>query len=230
MEERKVVKLKKEEFAIREFVRNFLGKGKISKVKIEYSPFGEKIIISTSKPGLVVGRGGERIEELTTILKNNFNLENPHIEIEEIKIPELNAQLMADEIALNIERLGPLKFKVIAYKTLQRIIDAGARGAEIRLSGKLPSSRAKSWRFSYGYLKKVGDSAKVVDKAMSIAQTKPGTVGVKVSILPPDVELKDNIVVDENLISKIKENTKLIKENLKETEKNQKVKKKIKNG
>ncbi|GIU68413.1 MAG: 30S ribosomal protein S3 [Candidatus Pacearchaeota archaeon] len=212
MEEKKVVKLKKEEFAIREFVINFLGKGKVSKVRIEYSPIGEKIIISTHKPGLVVGRGGERIEELTNILKSNFNLENPHIEIEEIKIPELNAQLMADEIALSIERFGPLKFKVIAYKTLQKIIDAGARGAEIRLSGKLPSSRAKSWRFSYGYLKKIGDSAKVVDKAMSIAQTKPGTVGVKVSILPPDVELKDNITIDENLISKIKENVKFINE------------------
>src|SRR3989344_1316041 len=178
MEEKNIIKFKKEEFSIREYVRNSLGKGKVSRVKIEYTPVGEKIIISTNRPGLIIGRGGEKIDELTRILKNKFNLENPHIEIDEIRNAEFDAQIMADEIALSLERFGPLKFKVIAYKTLQRIMNAGARGAEIRLSGKLPGARAKSWRFAQGYLKKTGDSAKVVGRAQAIAQTKPGTVGV----------------------------------------------------
>lgn len=210
MEEKNIIKFKKEEFAIREYVRNSLGKGKVSKVKIEYTPVGEKIIISTNRPGLIIGRGGEKIDELTKILKSKFNLENPHIEIDEIRNAEFDAQIMADEIALSLERFGPLKFKVIAYKTLQRIMNAGALGTEIRLSGKLPSSRAKTWRFAQGYLKKTGDSAKVVDRAQAVAQTRPGTVGVKVSILSPDADLKDKIDVNDKLLEKIRKNVEAI--------------------
>jgi len=215
VDERKLVRLKKEEFAIKEEVKDSLGKGKASRVKIEYTPIGEKIIIFTHKPGLVIGRKGEKIIELTELLKKKFKFENPHIEIEEIKEPELDAQIMADEIALGLEKFGPIKFKVIAYKTLQRIVHAGALGVEIRLNGKLPSSRAKSWRFANGYLKKVGDSAKVVDKAQAIAKTKPGVVGVKVSILSPYVKMIDNIKIDEELINRIKSNEIEINENTK---------------
>lgn len=225
MEEKKIVEFKKEEFAIRENIKKTLGKGKISKVKIEYTPVGEKIIISTNKPGLVIGRGGEKIMELTKILKNKFKLENPHIEIDEITIPEYDAQIMADEIALSLERFGPIRFKVIAYRTLQRIMNAGAMGVEIRLNGKLPGSRAKAWRFAQGYLKKTGDSAKVVDRAQARAETKPGTVGIKVSILGPDAILKDRINIDDQLISKLKENAKKAISEKGKTEKSIKTKK-----
>ena len=206
MEEKNVVKLKKEEFAIREYIKQSLGKGKMSKVRIEYTPIGEKIIISTNKPGLIIGRGGEKIGELTRILKTRFKLENPHIEIDEITESEFDAQIMADEIALGLERFGPLKFKVISYRTLEKIMKAGALGVEIRLSGKLPGARAKQWRFAQGYLKKTGDSAKVVDRAKSRAQTKPGVVGVKVSILSPHAKLLDKVNIDDKLIEKLKNN------------------------
>jgi len=206
MEEKNVVKFKKDEFAMKEFIKTSLGRGRISKVKIEYTPVGEKIIISTHKTGLIIGRGGERIDELTRTLKTKFKLENPHLEIEEIRNPEFDAQITADEIALSLERFGPLKFKVIAYRTLQKIIEAKALGAEIRLSGKLPGARAKSWRFAQGYLKKTGDSAKVVDNAQSRAETKPGTVGVKVGILAPDAILNDKIIINDELIEKLKSN------------------------
>ncbi len=206
MEEKNVVKFKKDEFAIKEFVKNSVGRGKVSRVQIEYTPVGEKIIISTHKTGLVIGRGGERIDELTRILKTKFKLENPHLEIEEIRHPEFDAQITADEIALGLERFGPLRFKVIAYRTLQKIIEAKALGAEIRLSGKLPGARAKSWRFAQGYLKKTGESANVVDRAQSRAETRPGTVGVKVGILPPDAILKDKIIINDELIEKLKAN------------------------
>ena len=207
MEEKNTVKFKKEEFNIRESIKTHLGKGKVSRVRIEYTPVGEKIIVSTHKPGLVIGRKGEKINELTEMLKSKFKLENPHIEIEQIERPEFDAQIMADEIALSLERFGPLKFKVVAYRTLQKIISAGALGVEIRLSGKLPGSRAKSWRFSQGYLKKTGDSAKVVDRAQATAQTKPGTVGIKVGVLSPDAILKDKIDTDDKMIRKLKENS-----------------------
>lgn len=208
MEEKKTVQFKKEEFAIREHIRTLLGKGKVSHVKIEYTPIGEKIILSTHKPGLIIGRKGERIRELTENLKAKFNLENPHIEINEINEPNFDAQIMADEIALSLERFGPIRFKVTAYRTLQNIIKAGALGVEIRLNGKLPGSRAKSWRFAQGYLKKTGDSAKVVDRAQSRAETKPGTVGIKVSILSPHSVLKDRIIINDKLIEQLKENNK----------------------
>jgi small subunit ribosomal protein S3 len=222
MEEKNIVKFKKAEFAAKEYIKKEIGKGKVSKVKIEYTPVGEKIVISTNAPGLVIGRGGEKISELTRILKKQFSLENPHIDIDEIKEPEFDAQIMADEIALGLERFGPIKFKVLAYKALQKIMKAGALGVEIRLNGKLPSSRAKPWRFAQGYLKKAGDSAKVVDRAQARAETKPGTVGIKVSILSPHAKLVDKIAITDELIAKLKENSEKIKEQIKKT-KNKKV-------
>jgi small subunit ribosomal protein S3 len=206
MEEKQTVKFKKEEFAIKEIIRKNIGKGKMSKVRIEYTPVGEKVIISTDKPGLVIGRGGESLNELSNMLKKNFKFQNLHIEIEEIKEPEFDAQTIADEIALGLERFGPLKFKVIAYRTLEKVMKSGALGCEIRLGGKLPSSRAKSWRFAQGWLKKTGDSAKVVSRAQARAETKPGTVGVKVSILSPHAIMKDRIKIDNKLINNLKEN------------------------
>lgn len=206
MEEKQTVKFKKDEFAIKESVKKMLGKGKVSKVRIEYTPVGEKIIISTNKPGLIIGKGGEKLNELNDYLRKNFKFENLHLDVEEIKEPEFDAQIVADDIALGLERFGPLKFKILAYRSLERVMKAGALGCEIRLSGKLPSSRAKTWRFAQGYLKKTGDSAKVVDRAQARAETKPGTVGIKVSILSPHAILKDKIFVNKELKEKLKLN------------------------
>ena len=204
MEEKKFVGFKKEELSVKEYVKRALGKGKISNVSIEYTPVGEKIVIATSRPGMVIGRKGEKIEELTRVIKKKFKFDNPHIEIREIMNPLLDAQLVADEIALSLERDGPQKFKVIAYKMIQEIMSAGALGVEIVLSGRLPSERARSWRFSQGYLKKTGDPAKVVDRAMSQATTLPGVVGIKVSILPPNAHIHDRIVIDAEMLAKLK--------------------------
>lgn len=219
MEERNIVKFKKEEFTIREYIKKSIGKGKISRVKMEYTPLGEKIIISTHKPGLIIGRKGEKIEELTKVLKAKFKLENLRIEIDEVKQPEFDAQIIADEIALALERFGPLKFKVTAYRTLEKIMNAGAMGAEIRLSGKLPSARARTWRFAQGYLKKTGDSAKVVDRAQARAQTKPGVVGVKVSILSPNIILKDRINIDDKFLKELRNKTEKPEEKINEKNK-----------
>ncbi len=234
MEERKFIKLKKEEFGIKEYVKRYLGKGKISKLDIEYTPVGEKIIIATATPGLVIGRKGEKIEEITSILKTKFKLENPHIEIKEIENPLFDAQIVADDISMSLEKIGNIKFKVVAYKKLQEIMSKGALGCEIRLSGKLPSERAKSWRFSEGYLKKAGDSTKEVDKAQSTALTKTGIIGIKVAIMRPDAKLFDRVYITEEILSRIrnpapeaktKEIEKAIEEKVKEDNKDNKPKK-----
>jgi small subunit ribosomal protein S3 len=205
MDEKKFVKLKGEELEIREYVKNAIGKGRISEVSIEYTPVGEKIIVTTNRPGLVIGTRGEKINELTTTLKKRFKLDNPHIEIREITNPLFDAQMVADEIAIQIERKGSLKFKLIAYRMLDTIMKAGALGVELVLSGKLPSDRAKSWRFAQGYLKKTGNPAQVVSRAMAQAKTMLGVIGIKVSILPPEAHIHDKIVVDPALIALLKQ-------------------------
>ncbi|MEK6852678.1 MAG: 30S ribosomal protein S3 [Nanoarchaeota archaeon] len=228
MEAKKFVDFKKEELGVKEYVKYELGKGRISDVTIEYTPVGEKIIVSTSKPGLVIGRRGEKIDMLTRVLKKKFKLDNPHIEIREIMDSRLDAQLVADEIALLLERKGSLKFKVIAYKMLQDIIRAKALGVEIVLSGKLPSDRAKSWRFSQGYLKKTGEPSKVVDRAQSQAKTMSGIIGIEVSILHPDAHIHDRIIVDDALRLKIRMNNVDVPEI--QEEKNKKGEKKVRKG
>nr|AGT99758.1 30S ribosomal protein S3 [uncultured organism]AJS11676.1 30S ribosomal protein S3 [uncultured archaeon] len=207
MEEKKFVKFKQDELGIKEYVKHSLGKGRISDVSIEYTPVGEKIIIATSRPGLVIGRKGEKIDELTYVLRKRFNLDNPHIEIKEITNEALDAQLVADSIAIQIERKGSLKFKIIAYKMLESIMRAGALGAELALSGKLPSERAKTWRFTQGYLKKTGDPSKVVQKAIAQAKTNMGVIGIKVSILPPNAHIHDQIKVNDAMLSIIRQNS-----------------------
>jgi small subunit ribosomal protein S3 len=199
MDEKKFVSFKKREYAIKRYIWNNLGKGKVSSINVEYTPIGEKIIIATDKPGLIIGSRGERIDLLTKVLKQRFKLENPNIEISEITNSNLDAQLVADRIALDLEKFGNLKFKTIAYKEIQKIMRAGALGVELRLSGKLPSDRAKSWRFAAGYLKKVGDSAKVVGRAQSTALTKLGISGIKVSILPPYAKIHDKIEINDEM-------------------------------
>lgn len=225
MEEKKFVKLKKSELAMKKYVWKNLGKGKVSSIKVEYTPVGEKIIIATDKPGLIIGARGARIDELTTVLKKRFRLENPHIEIEEIKEPSFDAQLSADRIALELERLGNLKFKTIAYKEMTSIMRAGALGVEIRMGGKLPSDRAKSWRFAAGYLKKVGDSAKVVNRAKSVALTKLGITGIKVSILSPTAKIHDRIDINDEIRAAIKGTGNVEIEAEEKTEKKKKSKK-----
>lgn len=204
MEERKFVELRKSELGVKEFIKKEFGKGRVSNVKIDYTPVGEKITIYTHRPGIIIGKKGETIEKLTLILKKKFKMENPHIDIGEILKADLDAQIVADDIALSIERFGALRFKAVAYRMLTRIKNAGAMGGEIVLSGRLPSERSKVWRFKFGHLKKTGDQRHLVDRGEAISGDKMGVVGVRVSILKPEALEKEQIEVTEELISKLK--------------------------
>jgi small subunit ribosomal protein S3 len=227
MEEKKFVGVRKDEYNIKQFVKRMFGKGKVSKVRIEYTPVGEKIIVSTHKPGWIIGKGGEKINELTEVLKKRFKMENPHVDIEEISHPEFDAQLTADDIALTLERFGAMKYKAASYRVLGNIKNKGALGAELVVSGKLPSDRARVWRFAFGYLKKTGDAAKVVDRAESVANTKQGVVGIKVAILAPGVKVCDQISVDEEFLELVKKNSSFeeVEETITKTKKKRKAKK-----
>ncbi|MFH1649383.1 MAG: 30S ribosomal protein S3 [Candidatus Woesearchaeota archaeon] len=207
MIERKFIQDNLNEFRITEFVKASLGRVGLSTVKLQKTPLGEKIVISASRPGLVVGRAGSNISRLTRQLKEEFKLENPQIEIEEVQNVGLDANIIAELIASSLERFGTNRFKGVGHKYLSEVMNAGAQGVEIIIKGKIPGARAKSWRFAKGYLKKAGDVALTgVNRAYATAKLKAGTVGVKVSIMPPGTILPDRIHVNvEAVIAELEE-------------------------
>lgn len=196
MIERQFINQNMKEYLIQEYIARTLTNVGLSHTKLIKTPSGVKIVIYASRPGLIVGRKGANIRDLTQVMKTKFKLENPQIEIAEIENPDLDPQIVAEKIVSTMERFGTQRFKGIAHKVLSDVMNAGARGIEVVISGKIPSARAKSWRFSAGYLKKCGDIAmNYVKKAITSADLKSGTVGVQVKIMPPDVKLPDDISV-----------------------------------
>ncbi|MBI2109811.1 30S ribosomal protein S3 [Candidatus Woesearchaeota archaeon] len=196
MIERQFVSQKIKEQQVKEYLALNLAGAGYSHTEIKRTPLGEKIIVYTTRPGLVVGSKGGNIKELTETLKKKFGMENPQIEIGDVENPMLDAHYVAQRIASTFERFGGKRFKSVGYKMLQEIMGAGAIGGEILISGKVPSARAKSWRFSAGYLKKSGDIAvSKVDKAYVMSNLRSGSVGIQVRIMGPDVFLPDKIML-----------------------------------
>ncbi|MBI2664748.1 30S ribosomal protein S3 [Candidatus Woesearchaeota archaeon] len=198
MIEREFVKQKKREFQVKEFISSTLKNVGHSYTELQRTPLGEKIVIHTSRPGLIVGRKGQNISQLTETLRKRFSLENPQVEISEVEHPDLDSQIVAERIAYALERFGSNRFKGIMHRTMSDVLAAGAKGVEIRLSGKLPGARAKSWRIFGGYLKKCGDAAIMnVSKAIVSAKLKSGVIGIQVRILPPGIIMPDAIRIIE---------------------------------
>jgi small subunit ribosomal protein S3 len=195
MSYKKIVAQKIKEFQIQEFIKDNLKQVGLSSSRLQMTPMGEKVVVNAARPGLIVGKKGQSIKRLTNQLKKKFNLENPQIEINEITNPNLDAEIIAERIATSLERFGSARFKGIGHKVLEDVMNAGALGIEVVVSGKVPSARAKRWRFYQGYLKKSGDIAiSGVRKAYSAAQLKSGTIGIQVRIMPP-IELPDKIKI-----------------------------------
>ncbi len=198
MIERDFVKQKKREFQVQEFISASLKNVGHSFTELQRTPLGDKVIIHTSRPGLIVGRKGQNISKLTDILKTRFSLENPQVEISDVENPMLDANIVAERIASSLERFGSNRFKGIMHKTMEDVLAGGALGVEIKLSGKLPSSRAKSWRVYGGRLKKCGDAAIMnVRRAITVAKLKSGVIGIKVNILPASIIMPDTIRIRE---------------------------------
>jgi small subunit ribosomal protein S3 len=196
MIEREFVEQKMKEYRIQEYISDNLKNVGHSHTKLQRTPLGEKIIVFTSRPGLIVGRKGQNINKLTASLKKKFGLENPQIEISEVEDINLDAQIVAERIASSLERFGSRRFKAVMHKVMEDTMNAGALGIEIVIAGKVPSARAKSWRVFNGYLKKCGDIAKTgVRRAQAQAKLKSGVIGIKVSITPADIKLPDDVKV-----------------------------------
>ncbi|KXB02086.1 hypothetical protein AKJ45_03725 [candidate division MSBL1 archaeon SCGC-AAA261F19] len=183
---------------LEEFLENELEKAGYGGVDIQRTPMGSRVTLYVERPGVAIGRKGRTVQDLTDKLEREFDIENPQIEVSEIEIPEFNAPIMAKRIAFLLTR--GLYFRRVGYGTLRRIMEAGARGAEIVISGKLTGDYAREERFYDGYLKKVGEPAsRLVSTGYAVANLRAGSVGVKVRIMPPDVELPDEVKIKEKL-------------------------------
>ena len=204
MIERNIVAQRFKEKEIEEFVFSFLGNTSCSRVELQRTPMGDKVSVHTSRPGVIVGRKGANIKAITEELKKRYGMDNPQVEVVEIQTPALDAASVARRIISGLQRFGTKRFKVLAYGALEESMRAGAKGIEIVVSGRgLPGERAKTWRFSAGYLKKSGDiSASFMDRCYESANIKTGTIGVKVSILGPHIKLPDYVVVKEPVLEK----------------------------
>lgn len=179
---------------IDEFLKNEFDRAGYGGVEITKTPLGTHMVIYTMRPGLVIGRGGETIRELAVTLEEKFGLPNPQISVAEIEIPELNPHVMASRITSGLKR--GIHYRRSGYWALNRIMEAGALGAEIIMSGVLRSRRARYEKFRAGYLPKSGDPAmKQMRKAVSHVQLKPGMLGVKVLIMPPEAEFPDRVQI-----------------------------------
>jgi len=173
---------------IDEFLAKELNSAGYGGVEIRKMPTRTEVIIHASRPGVVIGRRGSKIRELTDILEHDFGINNVQVEVAEIENPWLNAQVMASRLARQLER--GVRFRRMAYWILRRVMRAGALGCEIIVKGKLSSRRARYQKFRQATIAKTGEPAEIfVDEADDIAVLKPGVIGVKVRIMKPDAKL-----------------------------------------
>lgn len=165
-------------------------------MELNRTPMGTQIIIYSEKPGMVIGKAGKVIRKLTRDVATKYNLENPQIDAQEVKKPELNAQMMASRLAASIER--GWYFRKAGHNTLRAIMNAGALGCEVVISGKLTGARSRVEKFVDGYIKHSGNPVEhVVDEGFAVAIKKLGTLGCKVRIIQPGVVLPDSYRVKE---------------------------------
>ncbi|MGQ4874103.1 MAG: 30S ribosomal protein S3 [Promethearchaeia archaeon] len=179
---------------INEYLRSELLRAGFAGVEIQKTPLGVRITLKTSRPGLVIGKGGKRIQEITDVLEQRFGLEMPQIEVEEVENPDLDAQIMAERLAYSLDR--GRHYRRAGYYILRKVMDAGARGVEIRISGKVTSQRARTQIFRAGTMKKSGQTAQeAVQKGVAQCILKTGVMGIVVKIMKPDYRMGDGIKV-----------------------------------
>lgn len=182
MIEKEFIKKGVNKVKLESFLEEELGRANYSHLDITKTPVSTRITIYAQKPGLVIGKGGHRIKEIIEKLKEDFDIENPEVEAEEVEKEDLDAEVVAKNIAGWLEKGGHPKRVGNTY--LDRIMKAGAVGTQIEISGKLSGSRGRTEKFMDGYVKKCGKTSEdYVDRAYTIARTKPGVLGVKVLIM-----------------------------------------------
>lgn len=181
---------------IDEYLSQDLKRAGYSKVEMTKTPLGTRIVIYAAKPGLVIGRRGQSIRDLTKILEEQFGIENPQISVATLEAPELDAKVVASQIAMALQR--GIHFRRAAYWALQRTTEAGALGVEIAIRGKLTTDRARYEKYRSGYLPMVGEAiSRLLRSATVDTQLKQGLFGITVKLMPPNVKFPDKPIIRE---------------------------------
>ncbi len=206
---------------IDEYLQTKLDKAGFGGAEIARTPLGTRVIIYATRPGLVIGRRGSNIVELTHLLEEKFKLQNPQIAVSEIEVPELNARVMASRIADALQR--GIHFRRTGFWALNQIMKAGALGAEIVVRGKLTSQRHRYEKYKEGYIIRSGDpSIKSVRKAVTSVQLKQGLIGISLKIIPPGAVFPDRVHITRGIEVEKGESPSLVTEsqesNISETE------------
>ena len=156
-----------------------------SNVDISKTPTGTRITLFVTRPGIVIGRKGVGIRELTEVLEKQFGLKNPQISVEEVKKPEFSPSVMCNRMAAHIER--GTAFRRATFWTLQQIMESGAMGVQITISGKLRGDRSAFEKHTQGILPRAGEHAKnIVDEDIAHVQTPMGLIGIRIRIAQKD--------------------------------------------
>ena len=183
---------------IDEFFQDELDRAGYGGMNIAKTPMGTQIVLKAEKPGMVIGKGGKNIRKITTTLTEEFGMDDPQVDVQEVDEPDLNARIVADRLANALER--GWYFRKAGHTTIDRIMEAGALGAEIVLSGKVTGARSRVEKFNRGYIKHNGEPAQdVVDDGQGVAVMKLGTIGVTVKIIPPGATLPDDFAIHEDV-------------------------------
>lgn len=194
-----------------EFLSDTLRDAGYGRVDVQKTPVGTRIILSVTRPGLVIGRKGTGIKDLTSKLEQKFGLTNPQISVTELETPELNPKIMCNRIAQLIER--GTAFRRAAIWTNNTIMNAGALGVEITVAGKLRSERAHFEKHTAGLVPKSGDIAnRVVRIGVTHVLTKMGLMGIQLKIalkneMPKEFEVIDSESTDKMKVAKDLEST-----------------------
>jgi len=207
--ERKFIRENTNRILIKEFLIKKIEGAGFGGMNIQRTPMGTRINILVERPGMVIGKSGSKIKELTEAIKNNFKVDNPQIEIEEAgRKASLNAKIMAEKLAEALER--GWHFRRAGHSTVRRIMEAGAKGCQVIIAGKLTGARHRTEKFTEGHIKFCGETARqVMGVGYATAKLKAGVLGIKVRIMAPNAKLPDEISIHNPESEKSKEEAKV---------------------
>ena len=179
---------------LNDFLREEIKESGFHKVEISKTPSGTKITLFVTRPGIVIGRKGAGIKQLTEKVETDYGFKNPQISVEEIPKAELSPSVMCNRLASHIER--GTAFRRATMWTLNQIMEAGAMGVQITISGKLRGDRSAFEKHTRGILPRAGNYAKdIVSEDVTHTKTAMGLIGIKIRIaskekVVPEFKLK----------------------------------------
>lgn len=192
--ERKFVSENIKRYLLKEYLMRETKRAGFGGLDIQRTPMGTRVTLTIERPGLVIGRKGSSIKFLERSVDELFNFDNPKIEVQEVANPCLNSQIMAEKLASALER--GWHFRRAGHSTVRRIMDAGAKGCQIVISGKLTGQRHRVEKFKDGHIKFCGEpKIQWMQEGFAIAKKKLGVIGVKVQIMDPNAKLPDEVAI-----------------------------------